>query len=87
MSTGDRLRLYRRPGRTESVSEFDRGYACAISCIVAGHGESTETREALAACGLVSRKIAKERGVDHYDLKILHETLKELEDDGKAWNK
>lgn len=62
------------------MSEFDRGYACAISCIVAGHGEGTETREALAAAGLVSRKIAKERGIDPYDLWILDDSFKELED-------
>lgn len=66
------------------MSDFDRGYACAISCIVAGHGERVETREALEACGLVSRKIAKERGVDKYDLKILDQTFREIEDAGKA---
>ncbi len=61
------------------MSDFDEGFICAISCIVKGHGEGTETREALEAAGITSRKIAKARGADSYDLKVLRTTLMELE--------
>lgn len=60
-------------------NDFDKGYICAIASIVYGHGEGTETREALEANGLISRKIAKARGADAYDLKILDASLKEIE--------
>jgi hypothetical protein len=61
------------------MSDFDKGYICAITGIVNGHGESTETREALLANGIYSKKIAKERGATPYDLKVLNGLLKEIE--------
>lgn len=50
---------------------FNQGYACAISCIVKGHGEDTGTREALEANGIETFAKAKAAGVDEYDLNVL----------------
>ena len=61
------------------MSRFDQGYICAISCIVNGHGASVEAKEALLADGIFSRRIAKARGADPYDIKILNGLLKEIE--------
>jgi hypothetical protein len=58
--------------------KFQQGYACAVACIISGHGEGTETREALVAGGLGSLKQLKEAGIDPYDIKILMPTIKEL---------
>jgi hypothetical protein len=49
-----------------------------VACIISGHGESTETREALQAGGLTTLKKLKKAGVDLYDIKILKPTLKEI---------
>lgn len=57
--------------REGKMIEFNRGYACAVSCIVQGHGEDTCTREALSANGMSTRKKAEEMGVDEYDLNVL----------------
>lgn len=61
------------------MSEFDQGYICAITAIVAIRGKGTETSDALKAIGITSRKLAKSAGADVYDLRILDSTLKELE--------
>ena len=52
-------------------NEFVKGYACAISTIVAGHGEDTATREALGAYGIETREKARKAGVDPYDLDVI----------------
>jgi hypothetical protein len=53
------------------MDKFLQGYACAVACIVKGHGDSTETREALISAGLTSRKKLQAAGIEEYDYKIL----------------
>ena len=50
--------------------EFQRGYICALSCIVRGHGTGTEVREALQALGQIDW-----RRIDAYDRGVLAETI------------
>lgn len=59
-------------------SEFQQGYACAISSIVSTHGECTATREALVAGGLTTVEKMRDAGVDEYDIEILKPLLKGL---------
>ncbi len=63
------------------MSDFDKGYACAIACIVKGHGAGTEVSEALQANGLTSVKILKDRGVDEYDIEVLKPVLVDIHND------
>lgn len=60
------------------MSEFVQGYACAVSCIVQGHGINTAVREALEACGLTTMKKLKDAGVVEYDLEILKPLITEI---------
>lgn len=65
--------------RKVQPDRFSQGYACAVACIISGHGEGTETREALEAGGLTSLKKLKAAGIDPYDIAILKPTVKEIE--------
>jgi len=64
--------------RRVQPDKFLQGYACAVACIISGHGEGTETREALQAGGLTTLKKLKDAGIDPYDVKILAPTIKEI---------
>lgn len=61
-------------------SEFQQGFACAVSCIVSGYGSSAETKEALRCAGLTSEQKMIEAGVDEYDIEILRPLLNEMKD-------
>lgn len=58
---------------------FDQGYTCAISCIVAGHGQSTMTDEALRSNGFTSIKALEKANICKYDIDILKKSVEELE--------
>ena len=60
--------------RKRECYEFERGYICALSCIVAGHGTDTAVREALQALGPVDW-----RRIDGHDRAILAGTVQEVE--------
>lgn len=61
------------------MSEFLRGYACAVACIVKGHGSGTETSEALVAAGLTSRRKLQAAGIEDYDYQILLPLVEEIQ--------
>lgn len=60
------------------TSDFIKGYACAVASIVKSHGPSTETREALIACGLTSMKALREAGCDRFDIETLRPLIKDI---------
>lgn len=64
---------------------FVQGYACAIACIVSGHGTSTETNEALVACGIRSVKHLRAARVDERDIEILRSSVKEIQSQRRRW--
>ncbi len=53
---------------------FERGYICALSCIISGHGTGTAVREALRALGPIDW-----RRIDEYDRGVLAETIEAVE--------
>lgn len=59
------------------TEDFVEGYACALSCIVKGHGVDTAVVEALVAMGLTAIRKLREAGVDDYDIEILRPAVKE----------
>lgn len=61
------------------MGKFEQGYACAVACIIKGHGEDTSTREALEAGGLTSMGKLLEAKVDPYDIEILKSTVLKIE--------
>jgi hypothetical protein len=62
------------------LTEFQRGYLCALSVIWHGHGSSSMINEALSALGGAS---IDPRAVDEYDRPMVREWLREK----KAYNK
>lgn len=85
------LQEYERPESHSSegdgeMNDFDKGYACAVACIVKNYGISTETKEALKANGFTSISKTKRRGVDKYDLEILTPILLEIESENKIYS-
>jgi hypothetical protein len=58
----------------QSCYEFERGYLCALSCIVAGHGTDTAVREALQALGRINWS-----RIDDYDRAVLAGAIQEVE--------
>jgi hypothetical protein len=65
------------------TKSFDQGYACAVSCIVAGHGDGTEVREALKANGMTSVAALKRSDVSEYDIRILKPVIEGIRKDEK----
>lgn len=56
-----------------SKYDFQNGYLCALSCIVKGHGNGIEVREALSALGPVNWS-----KVEPYDREVLAEVRREV---------
>lgn len=61
------------------MSEFDKGYACAVAFFAKVDGPEVRQREALEANGLTSIKKLRDSGVDAYDIEALKPLIKEIE--------
>ena len=53
-------------------NRFIQGYACAVSVLLQGHGDSVRVRELMQAGGL-TRKQCEDAGVDEFDMDVLAE--------------
>lgn len=60
-------------------SEFTQGYACALACIVRGHGANTEIEDALIANNMTSVQDLIDAGVDPHDIEALTPSVENIQ--------
>ena len=72
---------------TAHDKSFIQGVACAVAVVVYSEGTGTHTKEALSACGVHSVKDLRDCEVCDYDIDILRDTLREMQQDQKRKKK
>lgn len=60
------------------MSEFVKGYACAVATLIEAHGCTTEAEDVYRAC-FISAEGLKKMGVDERDIELLKPVIKEIE--------
>lgn len=71
--------------KTEAAINFNRGYMCALACIVKGHGNSSIIEEAFSCNSMTVRQM-RASGVDESDIEALRPCVKEVERKQKLFN-
>ena len=64
---------------TERDKHFIQGACCAVASMVYALGSSTQSREALEACGIRSIKDMRRHDVCDYDIDLLRECIREIQ--------